>query len=249
MLQLGWLVASATVALTKSAASQSRKAPPEAVSWMRRRPGVGMPVESRAVSAQGVPWRHWKMAECSESAGSSREPERASSGSTTGPAAIRVSLLARARSLPARIAARVGSRPAQPTMPVTTKSAVGQAAATQRPSGPPSNSGKGAGRSWGSRASSRSRRVATRSPSARATTSGRWRRIWPISRSRLRPAVRATTRKRSGKSSTISRVWVPIEPVDPSTLRAFTGGSATVRPVSHRGRSPGPRPAGSPGKA
>ena len=98
MLQLGWLVASATVAFTRSAASQSRKAPPEAVSWMRRSPGVGMPVERRAVSAQGVPCRHWKMAECSESAGNSREPLLANSGNTTGPAAIRVSLLARARS-------------------------------------------------------------------------------------------------------------------------------------------------------
>lgn len=33
--------------------------------------------------------------------------------------------------------------------------------------------------------------------------------------SRLLPAARATIWKRSGFSSTISRVWVPMEPVDP----------------------------------
>ncbi|CAI8251437.1 MAG: Uncharacterised protein [Prochlorococcus marinus str. MIT 9313] len=142
MLQLGWLVASAMVAFSRSFADQSRKAPPDAVSWMWRSPGVGTPVDRRAFSAQGVPCRHWKMAECSESAGSSLLPLRFNSGSTTGAAAIRVSLLARARSLPALIAASVGSSPAQPTMPLTTRSALSHEAATLSPSGPANNWGK-----------------------------------------------------------------------------------------------------------
>ena len=153
--------------------------------------GVGTPVERRALSAQGVPCRHWKMAECSESAGSRRLPLFFSSGSTTGPAAIRVSLLARARSFPARIAARVGNRPAQPTIPVTTRSALSQEAATFNPSGPPTN--------WGVAASStpaalrRSCSSGSRAVSARATTSGRCSWICSTSKARLRPAVSATT--------------------------------------------------------
>jgi len=58
----------------------------------------------------------------------------------------------------------------------------------------------------------------------------------------LLPAVRATTRKRSGNSSASSRVWVPIEPVEPSTERAFTGwlldgGAPSVPLVWRRPRS------------
>ena len=76
------------------------------------------------------------MAECSESAGSNRLPLSFSSGRTTGPAAIKVSLFANAISLPAFIAESVGSRPAQPTIPVTTRSALSHEAATLRPSVP-----------------------------------------------------------------------------------------------------------------
>ena len=60
---------------------------------------------------------------------------------TTGPAAIKVSLFARARSFPASIAASVGRRPAQPTIPVTTRSALPQAAAVLSPSAPAINKG------------------------------------------------------------------------------------------------------------
>ena len=48
---------------------------------------------------------------CSESAGSILTLCFASNGTTTGPPAIRVSLLARAISLPALMAATVGSKP------------------------------------------------------------------------------------------------------------------------------------------
>ena len=63
------------------------------------------------------------MAECSESAGSSLIPCFSMRGRTTGAPAIKVSLFAKAISLPASIAAIVGSNPAQPTIPVTTVSA------------------------------------------------------------------------------------------------------------------------------
>ena len=53
--------------------------------------------------------------------------------------------------------------------------------------------------------------------SATETRRGRWRRTWSASRSMFRPAARATTRKRSGKASTTSRVETPIEPVEPRT--------------------------------
>ena len=52
------------------------------------------------------------LAECSESAGSSFTPCFFAKGRTTGPPAIKVSLLARAMSLPASIAAMVGNNPA-----------------------------------------------------------------------------------------------------------------------------------------
>lgn len=61
--------------------------------------------------------RHWKIAECSESAGIMSTPCFLSRGSTAGPPAIRVSLLARAMVLLFLIASTVGSSPAQPTIP------------------------------------------------------------------------------------------------------------------------------------
>lgn len=65
------------------------------------------------------------MAECSESAGRMCTPCFLASGSTKGPPAMRVSLLARQMSLPASMAATVGRSPAHPTMPVTTASISG----------------------------------------------------------------------------------------------------------------------------
>src|SRR5580698_5485992 len=53
------------------------------------------------------------------------------------------------------------------------------------------------------------------------TNSGRKRRIWSASNSRLRPAANATTRKRSGKRETTSSVVTPTEPVEPIIEIAF----------------------------
>eukprot|EP00614_Pseudopedinella_elastica_P038414 CAMPEP_0181270916 /NCGR_PEP_ID=MMETSP1097-20121128/7080_1 /TAXON_ID=35684 /ORGANISM="Pseudopedinella elastica, Strain CCMP716" /LENGTH=56 /DNA_ID=CAMNT_0023371225 /DNA_START=8 /DNA_END=174 /DNA_ORIENTATION=- len=54
----------------------------------------------------------------------------------TGPPAMRVSLLASAILLPFLIASMVGSKPAQPTMPVTTTFASSSVATALTPSAP-----------------------------------------------------------------------------------------------------------------
>src|SRR5918912_1559768 len=54
------------------------------------------------------------MAECSESTGTISPPPRSRARTTTGPAAMRLSLLARASRLPASRAATVAGRTARP---------------------------------------------------------------------------------------------------------------------------------------
>ena len=51
-----------------------------------------------------------------------------------------------------------------------------------------------------------------------ATTSGWNRRAWRTRSSTERHAPSATTRNRSGSALTTSNAWVPIDPVDPTTL-------------------------------
>lgn len=84
---------------------QSRNAPPDAVRIIFFSPPGGKPC------------RHWKIALCSESAGSILTLYVFNRGTTTGPPAMRVSLLASAMSLPALMAATVGNKPAHPTIP------------------------------------------------------------------------------------------------------------------------------------
>lgn len=60
---------------------------------------------------------HWKIAECSLSAGKRLTLCFAARGSTYGPPAMSVSLFARQMSLPASMAATVGWSPAHPTIP------------------------------------------------------------------------------------------------------------------------------------
>ncbi len=69
------------------------------------------------------PSMHWKTALCSLSTGRMRTPCRRLS-MTRDPAVTSVSLLARATSFPASMAARVGTRPAAPTIADSTRSAV-----------------------------------------------------------------------------------------------------------------------------
>ena len=90
-----------------------RNGPPLAVSRIR--------ATSRPAAADER--RHWCTAQCSLSTGTSSAPGVARSGWTTGPAAIRLSLLARARRLPPRSVAIVTGSPAKPTTALTTTSA------------------------------------------------------------------------------------------------------------------------------
>ena len=83
--------------------------------------------------------RHCHMAECSLSTGSISTPARSASGMTQSPPHTRVSLLARARVLPALIAASEYFSPAKPPAATSTTSAVFQAAAASAASSPPAN--------------------------------------------------------------------------------------------------------------
>ena len=111
--QVGWASASSLVTPASSSRRRPRNGPPLAVSTIRvsSRPGA---TDDR---------RHWCTAQCSESTGISSAPGVARSGCTTGPAAIRLSLLARASRLPAASVATVTGSPAKPTTPLTTTSA------------------------------------------------------------------------------------------------------------------------------
>ena len=90
----------------------------------------------RFSSRPWLPWRLWKMAECSESTGTISAPFSRARSITNGPAHTKVSLLARAMRLPVSMAARVGARPAMPTRAVTAVSAWGSWAAARTPSSP-----------------------------------------------------------------------------------------------------------------
>ena len=100
MSQLGCFRAWALVTASICWAERPRNGPPEAV---------------RMIFSMGFcssPTRHWKMAECSESTGSRRTLCCLTRLVISSPATTRVSLLARAMSLPALMAATVGSSPA-----------------------------------------------------------------------------------------------------------------------------------------
>ena len=97
------------------------------------------------------------MALCSESTGSSSAPRQRTSSITSSPAQTRVSLLAKARRLPAFRAARAGRRPTAPDMAATTVSASGRAAASSSPVMPAATrTGVSASRVFSSRAAASS---------------------------------------------------------------------------------------------
>ena len=136
---------------------------------------------------------------------------------TVSPAITRISLEATAMSLPARMAAKAGSRPAVPTMAMRTMSASGSVANRIRASGPASTSVVFPS--------------AVRTPSALLASwieasRGRCLRHCSMSRSALPPAASPTNWRRSGWSSTTLRVLVPIEPVQPSRTTRFMSGTS-----------------------
>mmetsp|Transcript_10083 Transcript_10083/g.26131 ORF Transcript_10083/g.26131 Transcript_10083/m.26131 type:complete len:222 (-) Transcript_10083:109-774(-) len=219
MSQLGWVLAflrmnsgSALFFSTSSSAVKSRKAPPDAVR-ITRRSALG-----------GTPWRHWKMAECSESAAVIFAPYFSSSGRMIGPPLIRVSLLASAIVRPSLIASMVGSRPATPTTPVTTVSAPSAVATAVCPSGPVTSVGTSAPSSL-----RRARSSSALSAAASPTTDGRNSAICWASSSTFAPAESETTSKCSGYSRMMSSVCVPIEPVEPSSATCLRGFSSSAR--------------------
>mmetsp|Transcript_7769 Transcript_7769/g.19276 ORF Transcript_7769/g.19276 Transcript_7769/m.19276 type:complete len:230 (+) Transcript_7769:969-1658(+) len=163
----------------------------------------------------GRPWMHWKMAECSESAGRMLTPYSRARGSTKGPPAMSVSLLARQMSFLALMAATVGSRPAHPTMPVTTASASLWRATSTAPSSPTRISG------WGLTPLIISLSSDSLEASLMATILGLNFLICSASSLMLEPAARATSSNLSGNSEMMSSVWVPMDPVEPSSENFF----------------------------
>ena len=111
MFQLGCASARAGVTASSSSKGTSRRAPPLAVRRILRK------------GAARSKCRHCQMAECSLSTGRMRAPVRAASARTSSPPATRLSLLARATSLPAAKARRVAFSPAKPDTATSTTSA------------------------------------------------------------------------------------------------------------------------------
>ena len=98
---------------------------------MRRRPGGATPVRAPG-------GRHWKMALCSLSIGSSVAPESFTAAISSGPAITRDSLFASSRRLPARAAASVERSPAAPTIAAITQCTSGRLASSSSAPAPAS---------------------------------------------------------------------------------------------------------------
>lgn len=198
MFQVGWASACLGVTSASSGFVRPRNGPPEAVTTSLR-------TSERLPAASA-----WKSAECSESTGTIW-PGLATA-LTSGPPTIRDSLLASASTRPASRAARVGARPMDPVMPLST---VWQslAASSAAASGPARISGC---RAEPYAADSASRTAGTASFRATATVPTSSRRACSA-RSPARPpaADRPVTRKRPGLRCTTSMACVPIEPVEP----------------------------------
>mmetsp|Transcript_46879 Transcript_46879/g.135082 ORF Transcript_46879/g.135082 Transcript_46879/m.135082 type:complete len:217 (-) Transcript_46879:324-974(-) len=197
MSQLGCVVALACTArgssshiLNSSSLVKSRKAPPDAVRITLRRP------------PSGTPWRHWKMALCSLSAGSMLMPCSLTRGLITGPPLIKVSLFAKAISFFNLIASIVGFRPAAPTIPVTTVSALSMVEAARIPSSPNKISGIFLHPAASKRSFSSSAALAV----PMLAIFGLYLRTCSAINSALFPADKASTTKFSGQASTMSRV-------------------------------------------
>ena len=131
--QLGCFRASDLVLPRSSSVFMPKNGPPEAVSRILVRLG-----------ALSLSCRHWKMAECSLSTGSSFTPCFAAACVTRWPPVTRLSLLARARSCPLSMAHRLAPRPAMPTTLFSTTSGPSSAASCFSPSGPVSSFGASA---------------------------------------------------------------------------------------------------------
>ncbi len=200
MLQLGWATACSGVAADIDCRSQVRNGPPDAVRIRR------------ATALFQFSCSDWKMAECSESTGTTAPPAFLEVSSRAGPAHTRLSLLARATRVPRLAAVRVGARPAAPTIDDITQEA-SMSAASVTAALPAAV--------WMPAPFSRSRSSGSRLSSSITAICGRQARACSARRSTLRPAVRATI----STSAPPSRAWVsrsrvetPMEPVEPRTV-------------------------------
>ena len=209
MFQVGCAQASSGVTAASSASARVRNGPPEPVSRIRRTPQASSPWAARG-------GRHWKIALCSLSIGSSSAPCARTAPMKIGPAMTRASLLARRSFLPASAAARVGASPAAPTIAAITTSTSGRVAADTSPASPASTS-------VATSAPAR-RRLSASAPCASASTAMRGRLVAQSSKrsSLCLFAVSANARNRSGCRPITSSVLRPIEPVAPSTA-TFAG--------------------------
>ena len=158
------------------------------------------------------PFKHWKIALCSLSTGRRRTFFSFTSGMMRCPAVTRVSLFARAMSFPASIAAIVGRMPIMPTTAVTRISYPSMTAISKSPSMPETIFVPVS---------------ATRTASSFAFSSsqtpqifGENSRIWLSSASMFLPAAIPTT-SISPFARTTSKVWVPMEPVEPRIAIRF----------------------------
>ena len=197
----GARTASSGVTLRSVAGSRVRNGPPEAVSTMW---------SMRSAQVARSSGRHWKIAECSLSIGSSVAPPSSTACMKSAPPTTSASLLASSRRLPARAAAMQGGRPAAPTMAAITLSTSGSAASSHSACAPLQHLG---GHAFGAQ------RVAQ---PARARLVGHHRRSAAGSAGTARAARRRadarsapTTSKRSGWRATTSSVLVPTDPVEP----------------------------------
>ena len=191
MSHVGCASASAGPTSRRSSVVRPRNGPPDAVSTSDR------------IASACSPAVHCSSAECSESTGSSRRPERATSASTSGPPATSDSLLASARSAPERERRQRGVEPGRADDGV--QHDVGAALLDEADDGVGAvDGGEGdAGRR-------RARRPAARSASA------------------LRPPARATTWS-SGSAAQTASAWAPTEPVAPRIATRFIGSNDTRR--------------------
>ena len=203
--QFGCAQAASGVTLSSASRGVSRNGPPEAVSSTRLTPGGATP-------ARAPCGRHWKMALCSLSIGSSVAPERLTAASSSGPAMTRDSLLASSRRLPACAAASVERRPAAPTIAAMTHCTSGSRASSSSAPAPAEHarSGRLAAQQARQFRAPRSHRRAPR-------TAGGRRAPGAPALPRCVCAASATSRKRSGCRASTSSVLSPTEPVEPST--------------------------------
>ena len=126
---LGCLQACSGVAAAILSGVQVRNGPPEAVRIRRR-------TARRASTPVARSGRHWKMALCSLSTGSSVTPDWRQTAPKSAPAMTMDSLLASSTERAPRAAASVGARPAAPTMAAMTASIPGVPATSTSSSGP-----------------------------------------------------------------------------------------------------------------